>query len=126
MRKLIALGLAGAVLCLLVLLPGCSDDNGGPSGTEKTEFELLTEYMAANDLDLPDLLSGWIVSAQTLVDNGVETYFIMDIRSEDDYDDGHIPGAMHTTLSNVVSFEETNNTTNKPIVVLSTAPPYAS
>jgi rhodanese-related sulfurtransferase len=117
MRKLFALGLASALLGLLILLPGCSDDDDGPTGTEKTEFEVLTEYMAANNLDLPDFLSGWIVTAQTITDDGLDDYFIIDIRDADDYDDGHIPGALNTTLGNVVAFEEANNTLNKPIVV---------
>ena len=85
---------------------------------EKTEFDILVEYMAAQDLDLPTLLDGWIITAQTISDLGLDDYFITDIRAADDYATGHIPGALNTTLSEVVTFEAANNTANKPVVVV--------
>ncbi len=108
------------VFLTLGLVMGCSDDddNGGTQPTVKTDFELLTEYMAANNLDLPDLLSSWIVTAQAVFDEGLENYFIIDIRSAEDFEDGHIEGAHNTTLADVVTYEAANNMQDLPVIVV--------
>ena len=112
---------AGVTLGILMFagLHGCSeDDNPEAPPVTQTEFELLTEYMTANSLDLPDLLDGWIVSASTVMDAGLGSYFFIDLRSQADFDAGHIEGAMNTTLSEVVTFEDANNTAGLPVVVV--------
>jgi rhodanese-related sulfurtransferase len=107
-----------AVLLVLGLTVGCSDDSS-PTGTDpvETEFEMLTGYMTTNSLDLPAMLTSWIIGAQALYDAGLENYFIIDIRSGTAYDTGHIPGAHNTTLGNVVAYEAANNTSELPVVV---------
>lgn len=97
-------------------------------GCDKTEdsvneFEVLTNYMADNNLDLPTMLSDWIITAGTINANPAN-YFIMDIRKGDkyfegtpDFEDGHIPGAHSVALADVVTYEAANNAGNLPVVV---------
>ncbi|NQV19212.1 MAG: rhodanese-like domain-containing protein [Armatimonadetes bacterium] len=77
----------------VLFFTGCKDDTTDP-GTD--EFELLVQYMADNDLDLPTMLAGgeivettgtysWVVSATAVFDYGIENIFIMDIRKGDKY-----------------------------------------
>lgn len=95
------------------------------------EFDVLTQYMEDNSLDLPTMLADWIVSASVIYDAGLENYFIVDIRKADkygpgtsgangvpDYVDGHIPGAHSVALADVVTYESANNTGNLPVVVV--------
>ena len=127
------------LLGLSLSLPACPTKDTGETGLEgdtdtdtatdtdtdvQTEFEVLSAHMADNDLDLPALLDAWIVGAQDLIDAGVESYFIMDIRTADkyvegvvDFEEGHIPGAHSVALADVVSYEAANNTDGLPVVV---------
>ncbi len=95
------------------------------------EFDVLTQYMEDNDLDLPAMLADWIVSPSAVFDAGLENYFIIDIRKADkygpgtsgangvpDYEDGHIPGAHSVALADVVTYEAENNTGNLPVVIV--------
>lgn len=113
-----------------LILVGCGDDTDKTEDTddtdvEMTEFELLTEYMAAEGLDLPEMLDTWIIAAPDVFDAGIENYFIIDIRTGDknengtvDFDEGHIDGAHMVALADVVDYAATNNTSNLPILVV--------
>ncbi len=83
-------------------------------------YSVLTEYMANNNMDLPDLLDGWVIPASSVVDvdNGftVPDYHVFDIRSNTDYQAGHINGAINVPLASVVT--EAANHTDKPILVV--------
>ena len=110
-----------AVVIGLGFVAGCSDDDdNGPTGTTptETELEVLVDYMETNGLDLPTMLSSWIVSAQAVFDAGLDSYFIIDIRAADDFDAGHIEGAHNVALANVVTYEAANNTGDKPVLVV--------
>jgi len=122
-----------AVIAVLGLIAGCSSDSTDPTGPgdTDTEQETLVAYMTANSLDLPTMLTSWIVGAQTVYDAGVANYFIIDIRKADkygpgtsgpngvdDYDDGHIQGAHSVALADIVTYEAANNTSNLPVVVV--------
>lgn len=134
MRKWMGLIAALTVFVVIGFVPGCSDDDdGGGGGTTptQTEFEILSAYMTANDLDLPAMLDGWVILASTLFEADVENYFIMDVRKADkygpgtsgandvpDFEDGHIPGAHSVSLADVVTYEAANNTGDLPVVVV--------
>lgn len=78
------------------------------------EFETLTTYMAANQLDLSNVLDGWIVPASTVNDN-LASYYVIDIRSEADYNAGHIRDAVHSTLGGIL--DAAANAGGKTIIV---------
>jgi len=106
---------------ILMLFQGCSEKE-----EPVNEFEVITQYMVENDLDLPNLLTDWITTSKTVFDNGPENYFIVDLRGSDikpangtiDFEDGHIPGAHLVTLSGVVEYVKANNTDDLPVVVV--------
>ena len=112
MRRTTRLLSVVVVCAALVVLIGCrGEDCTAPSGSA---FETLTAYLAANDMDIPDMLNGWIIAAADVVDN-TDDYYILDIRSADDYDSGHIDGAVHSSLGNILT--DAANSGGKTILV---------
>lgn len=103
-----------------LFLSSCKEENDvytpepGPDLSEN--FETLKDYMVANDLDLPDVLTGWITAAPAQADLAtfLNTYDIIDIRSADAYAAGHIEGAVNSSLENILN---TAANTTKPILV---------
>ncbi len=88
------------VLVAMAAMWGCSDDDSPVTPTQ-TAYEMMVEAGAAyiNDsIDCPG-----VISAADLVANGLENYTIFDIRSEQAYLDGHIPGAIHAGLGTILS-----------------------
>ncbi len=100
--------LATAVLALA----GCGDDTIAPECEDNSEA--LRNYLISNELDFPDLLTNWLISADMLYEHEA-TYHIMDIRDESIYDQGHIPGAVHSSLSGILA-DAAHST--KPIIVV--------
>lgn len=107
---------------ILALLPAlfitsCKKDM--PEVVAVDYYSVLTEYLADNNMDLPDLLVGWVIPASSVVDidNGfiVPDYHVFDIRSQVDYEAGHIDGAINVALGDVVTVAA--NYTDKPILV---------
>jgi len=106
------------IVTLSFLMVSCEKDEDAI-----VEFDELTEYMAANGMDLPAMLTDWIIPATT-VNADPSAYFVMDIRKGDkyfpgtpDFEDGHIPGAHSVALADVVTYEAANNAGNLPVVV---------
>lgn len=84
--------------------------------SENVEFTTLVNYLVDHDMDIPDILTDWIVPASAIKDN-LSDYYIIDIRSAADYQSGHIPGAVNSTLPDVLTTAQ-NNTAGKPIIVV--------
>lgn len=107
-----------SVIVMLGLMSGCTkdDDDDNGTGPELTTFEKLTTYMSEQSLDLPDVLTGWLIGASTLVGNE-DDYFVVDIRSEALYNAGHIPGAHNASLADIVDYVSVHNTEMKPVVI---------
>ncbi len=108
-----------AKLSLLALLPlvvlvGCKDNDGDVAPV--SAFDTMTDYMIQSNLDVPDVLSGWIVGApdDASLADFVDDYYIIDVRSQSDFEQGHIEGAVRTNLVDVLS---TAQNANKPILV---------
>jgi rhodanese-related sulfurtransferase len=87
------------------ILAGCSksDDDDTPTTPTVTTFETLTTYMVAEGLDVAAVFESWIVPPTTVNGKGIDDYFIIDIRSEESYNDGHIEGAVHSSLLDILS-----------------------
>jgi rhodanese-related sulfurtransferase len=84
------------------------------------EFQVLTKYLADNNLDLPAILTGWVKSGTSLgvntADYSLPAYYIIDLRAPADFNAGAIKGAVNTTLANVVI--EAEKAAGKPILVV--------
>jgi rhodanese-related sulfurtransferase len=75
----------------------------------------MTDYMKANNMDLSKMVDAWVVDAPTVNSTGISTYHILDIRSAAYFALGHIPGAVNTTMANVVTAA---TGVTKPILVV--------
>jgi rhodanese-related sulfurtransferase len=84
-----------------VILAGCSEDTSMPEVGEGS-FATLRSYLIENGLDLPAILTDWIIDASD-VEPDPSAYYIMDIRSETLYNEGHIPGAVHSGLEEILT-----------------------
>lgn len=91
-----------AVLIPAMFMSSCkkTDDNQA--------FETLKTYMQSNSMDLPDMLTDWIMKDLALVDSvqndadATNDYYIIDIRSAEDFAKGHINGAVNCKLTEVL------------------------
>jgi rhodanese-related sulfurtransferase len=111
MKKLFVLTIAA-----LVFATSCKKVEDDPvPGT--SPYKTMTTYMVDNGMDLPDVLNGWIVSAPPLADvqTFINDYFIIDIRSANDYATGHIEGAVNSTLADILT---TAAGATKPILIV--------
>jgi len=99
----------------LTIFAGCKIDNTTEPGVGS--FATLTNYMAVNNMDLSDMLDGWIIGAPAPADVAtfIGTYHIIDLRSSFDYNTSHIEGAVNSTLSGILTAA---NGVTKPILVV--------
>lgn len=98
---------------LLIIPTGCNDDDDDDDAIN--HFDVMTEYMQNNSMDLSDVLTGWITTAANVEANGVTNYYIIDLRAASDFNAGHIEGAHNTTLGNILT--EAENATDPILVV---------
>ncbi|MBI9059492.1 MAG: rhodanese-like domain-containing protein [Labilibaculum sp.] len=108
-------------LLILTLLPAlfltsCKEDDDEVIVVGGENFAELTDYLVANDMDLPDVLTGWITAAPAQADLAtfLGTYDVIDIRAADAFAAGHIEGAVNSSLGNILT--DAVGTT-KPILV---------
>lgn len=99
----------------LTMFWGCSDDDGDdPVVPTETSFEVMAAAGAAyiNDsADCPGVFSSASLEAN------LDLYTVVDIRSEEDYLEGHIPGAFHSSLGTLMDDLANDITTGKTYVV---------
>jgi len=126
MKKLLNVILLAVILPAIVFT-GCKDDDE-PEPQQKGNFETLSNYMADNGMDLPDILfipTKWVVAPELIAkggivdptDNSIPGYYTFDIRSADDFNAGHIKGSMNVDLTNVLT--KANEVGNeKPILIV--------
>jgi len=111
MKKIISLLLVMAFVPML-LTTGCKKEK------VKTDFEILNEYAGLNNLDLSNVLDGWVIPASKLNvdpnDFSIQDYYIMDFRKAADFDAGHIKDAHNVSMGNLLS--EAENAGGKPIL----------
>jgi rhodanese-related sulfurtransferase len=96
-----------AILFLIIpafVLTSCKDDDDDPTPARQTdaEFQILSAYLQANNLDLNNVLTDWITTA-SVIEPALDDYYVIDIRSADAFAISHIPGAVNCTLANVVT-----------------------
>lgn len=74
---------------------------------DENKYEILVDHLKAQGLDLPSVHAqvdgqGWAVSAANL-NTTISDYYIIDLRSANDFNGGRINGAVNTTLENVLT-----------------------
>ena len=80
---------------------GCSDDDDDPiTPPAATAFETMAAAGAAYINDSAQCPG--VLPAATLHDN-LDLYTVIDIRQEQHYLEGHIPGAYHSSLSTLIA-----------------------
>jgi len=121
MKNLVKLSLLIGLFAVLVL-SGCKKDPPKPSeeNPATNKFELFKNYLIENNLDIPNVLDGWITTAEavkTNMDDGDATndFYIIDIRAAEDFANGHIPGAVNSTLADILTTAQ--NSGGKNILV---------
>ena len=92
---------------------GCSEDEN------VNEYEVLLEYLEdanyMNTAESPSIKSASFV--QTNINTGVSQYLI-DIRSEADYNDGHIEGAVNVAFSSLLTHMESINSDDYEYIII--------
>ncbi|MBK3516008.1 rhodanese-like domain-containing protein [Carboxylicivirga marina] len=107
-----------------MLFTGCKDDG---DDADVSHFEIMTDYMVANNLDLPAIISGSegdlkFVNPGPADEASVPTWaagfdIIMDIRGGSDYAAGHIVGAQNVAWANVMTEANTVGQNAKILMV---------
>ena len=114
MKKLFQILFLSAILSI-VFISSCKQSTETP--VPDNNFATLTTYMASNGMDLPDILSSWIVVAPAAINDVqafVDKYYVIDLRGAGDFVEGHIQGAVNSTLSGILSAA---SGATKPILV---------
>lgn len=111
MKKLFVLLFAS-----LFIVTSCKKVEDTPDSTTSS-YKTMTTYMVDNDMDLPKIITDWIVAAPALADvqTFIDGYDIIDIRGAQDFTVSHIDGAVNSPLADVLTAAA--NTT-KPILVV--------
>jgi len=102
------------IIPLLFFYTGCSDDETTEPPATVNEAEVLVKYLEANGdpvSKFPKMIKASDVYTNIL--NGTDQY-IIDIRSADDFNKGHIQGAVNVAAGEVLAHYEANNLQNKP------------
>ncbi|HSV89053.1 MAG TPA: rhodanese-like domain-containing protein [Bacteroidales bacterium] len=86
----------------LTLFSGCKEEE-----EVVNKHQILAEHLRTTGLDLPTMhATGWVVPATTLHAN-LAGYYIIDIRTQADFNAGRIQGAVNSTMANVVQTART-------------------
>ncbi|MCD4773898.1 MAG: hypothetical protein K8R41_11005 [Bacteroidales bacterium] len=106
------------VLAPILFLNSCTDYEDIPGPQDR--FGVLKTYLIDNNMDLSVILTDWITTAEnvytTMTDaDATNDYYIIDIRAEEHYDEGHIEWAVNATLGGIL--EAAQNAGGKPIIV---------
>lgn len=107
-----------ALLIPALLFTSCKDEANNEAS--KSTHEILAEYLVSNGMDLPNILDSWIVAAPATeadVPTFVDSYNIIDIRSEEAYNANHIEGAVNSILTEVIN-KAGEFTEDKPVMVV--------
>lgn len=114
MNKIIRFSALMAMLVLVSILHSCKED---PPPAPNNAYSTLKTYMVSNNLDLPAMLSAWVVDPFSttgtpagVVDEATSTvpgYTVYDLRSAADFATNHIKNAKNVALKDVITTTET-------------------
>jgi len=107
------------IIPLFFFYTGCSDDTT-ETPPAINEAEVLVEYLEGTDGGFINNYAPAMIKSSDVMTNitaNVDQY-VIDIRAEGDYNNGHIEGAVWVPLKDIVSHYEANNLSSKPLVVI--------
>lgn len=78
-------------------------------------YKVMTDYLAANKMDLPDVIANGVTTA-TAVSANPGAFYIIDLRATADFAAGHIQGAVNSTVKDVLTAAQ--NAGGKPILLV--------
>jgi rhodanese-related sulfurtransferase len=104
-----------------LVFTSCKDDTDDTVTPDAAEFSTLTTYMAQNNLDLSNVLDGWVIPGDKLPvavdgDYSIPGWYIMDIRNATDFEAGHIKGAVNVAFADVL--DKAPDANGQPILVV--------
>jgi rhodanese-related sulfurtransferase len=104
---------------VLFVYTGCSEDSTTDPIQTVNESEELLKYLEANG-DFLNTACPAMTSATELYTamQASKDWAVIDVRSEADFNAGHIQGAVHVPLTNLVNYYKTNNLQTKEKVVI--------
>jgi len=92
--------LAIVLVIPLLMTTGCKET------IVDAEFDTLSEYVKTNNLDLPNILDGWVKPGSKIGvntdDYSVPNFYIMDFRKATDFANGHIKGANNVAFAQLL------------------------
>ncbi|MBC8486586.1 MAG: hypothetical protein H8D45_11165 [Bacteroidetes bacterium] len=120
MKKLLNFTWVLAVVSTIILV-SCSDKSDEPQPSAQNRFDVLKNYLNSQNMDLDDILTDWITTAEDVYTvmtdvDPLNDYFIIDIRKEEDYSAGHMEWAVNSTLGGIL--ETAQDAGGKPIIVV--------
>ena len=108
------------ILSITMFMVSCKESSTDPV---VNEFDTLLNYMNDNGMTITDLTTDWIITSDATLEAEIANYYVMDIRTGDtnangvvDYIDGHVPGAVASSYSTIVTDAEACG--GKPIIVV--------
>ena len=111
MKKLLAI-----LIIPLFMAVSCKKVTDDPVA-ETNSYKVMTDYMVSNNMDVNNILTDWIVARPAAADlqTFIDSYFIIDLRDAATFGNGHIEGAVNSTLANILTTAGSNT---KPILVV--------
>ena len=107
------------LLITLIISNGCLEDITPPpfTGELNKTAEMLVYFEEQGDYPNSNLAPA-LIEAQEVFDN-IDNYLIIDLRTNDEYDAGHIKNAINISADSVLTFIQNNNdsTLSKVIIV---------
>ena len=91
-----------------MLFVSCGKDDDDPVEPVNKNFETLKTYLIDNDMDLTNVLTGWITTAENIYTTNTDTvasndFYIIDIRTAADFTTNHIANSVNSTLGDVLT-----------------------
>lgn len=121
--KKIALLLIGFLVVPSLLLTSCDRGDDAENVVSEPAFTTLKDYLVTNSMDLNNILVNadgkkFVTKAPASdeLQAFVDKYYIMDIRSADAFNAGHIAGAKNVPFGNILT--EAENAGSKPILMV--------
>jgi rhodanese-related sulfurtransferase len=106
--------LFATLLLTVVFATSCEKTTDDPPVEENKNFATLKAYLTANAMDVPDILNGWITTAENVYNtnndaDSTNDFYVVDIRSSADFNTGHIAGAVNSTLADILTTAANSN-----------------